>query len=590
MTDTTTTDGAHAPDGAGSPSFAERLFCGEIRDDMVFPFPRIEPGEQQIVDRLLDEFGSYCRDNYDPRSIEEQRWIPEHILEDLGAMGMMGLYVPEAHGGRGLSQSAYCRIFQSVGEVDATLAVVLGVHQSIGYKAIHLFGTDDQKDRFLPDLASGRALAAFALTEENAGSDAYHVETTARRQPDGSYIVNGDKRYIGNGSRADVLTTFARTEDGSHVALLVQPDMDGFEVGARHETLGLRGNDLRQLHFREMRVPAENLLGEEGDGFKIAMSVLNNGRMSLGAGSVGALRQLLDMAIDHAAGRHQFGRPLAEFQLVGHKLGQMATQLYGLESMGYLTTGLADRGAPDVSLESAMVKVVGTELLWYAANRVFQIAGGAAYLRDAPYEKILRDIRIFPIFEGANDVLRMFVGLKGCQAIGDELEGMRDLDLREPLESLGAVMGYVGGRVRRAVRPDGLPEAHPDFAGAADRVARQVTALRSSGEGLLRAHGQEITERQADLKRLTHASMEVYGQIATISRITGVLGDDSAGEPLGDEHDIATAFCDRAAHRADRWLAQIEDNDDDQIDRIADHLVDRGRYGHSAIDPTEGTR
>ena len=574
MADTTAEPSIEAP-------FAERLFCGEIRDDLVFPFPRMDDDERAKVEGLVGEFRSYCSEHYDPKAIEEQRWVPDEIIRDLGDMGLLGLYAPQQYGGQGLSQTGYCRVFQAVGEVDATLAVVLGVHQSIGYKAIHLFGTDDQKARFLPDLTTGRTLAAFALTEEAAGSDAYNVETTARRQPDGSYLLTGDKRYIGNGSRAGVLTTFARTETGEHVALLVESDMDGFEVGERYETMGLRGNDLRQLHFRDVRVPAENRLGEEGDGFKIAVEVLNNGRMSLGSGAAGAVRQLLNKAIDHASERHQFGRPLADFQLVAHKLGQMSTQLYGLEAMGYLTTGMVDRGATDIAIESAMVKVVGTELLWYAANRVFQIAGGEAYMVDAPYEKILRDIRIFPIFEGANDVLRMFVGLQGCQALGTELEGLQNLDLREPLQGLGAVVDYVGGRVRRAIRPDGLPGADPAFSGAADRVSRQVSELRNAGERLLRTHGQDIITQQADLKRLTHAAMEAYGQIATISRITDVLDQGTDSEPMGDEAAIASSFCERAASRGDRWLAQIQDNDDAQIDAIADHVLQRGQYDHS---------
>lgn len=562
-------------------SFAHRMFCGEIGDDLVFPFPRMDADERGRVEALVAELRSYCADRYDPAKIEDERWIPDEVLRHLGELGLLGLYVPTRYGGQGLSQTGYCRIFEAIGEIDPTLAVVLGVHQSIGFKAIHLFGTDDQKARFLPDLASGRKLAAFALTEENAGSDAYHLETTARSQGDGGFILDGDKCYIGNGSRAEVLTTFARTQTGEHVALLVEPTMDGFEVGRRYDTLGLRGNDLRELHFRGVRVPPENVLGSPGDGFKIAMEVLNNGRMSLGSGAAGSVRSMLDQAIEHAQGRKQFGQPLAEFQLVAHKLGQMTTQLYGLESMSYLTTGLVDRRSTDVAMESAMVKVSGTEFLWYAVNRVFQIAGGRAYMTDAPFEKILRDIRIFPIFEGSNDVLRMFVGLKGAQAIGEELDGLRNLDLREPLQGLGAVVDYLGGRVRRTVRPAGLPDAHPDFASAADRVARQVPQLRNAGEGLLRAHGEEIATRQADLKRLCQAATEIYAQIATIARITDVLDETSDSTALGDERAIARSFCQRSAARADRWLAQIDDNDDGDIDAISDRLLDRGQYDHS---------
>lgn len=562
-------------------SVAGRLFCGEIHDDLVHPFPRMEDEERRRVDDLIAAFRSYCDSDYDPHAVEAERWVSDQIISDLAEIGMLGLYVAEEYGGRGLSQTGYCRVFQAIGQVDPTLAVVLGVHQSIGYKGIHLFGNDEQKARFLPDVASGRKLAAFALTEVNAGSDAYHIETTARLQPDGSYVLDGEKRWIGNGSRAGVLTTFARTESGAHVALLVEPDMDGFEVGERYETLGLAGNDLRRLHFNGVRVPPENVLGQEGEGFTIAMEILNNGRMSLGAGAAGSVRLLLDDAIEHAGRRRQFGRTLDEFQLVAHKLGQMSTQLYGLESMGYLTTGLVDQGATDVAIESAMVKVAGTEFLWYAANRVFQIVGGEAYMETAPYAKILRDIRIFPIFEGANDVLRMLIGLQGCKELGEELEDLNQLDLRDPLRSLGAVAEYVGGRVRRTVNPKGLPAAAPEFADASDRVARQVSDLRNGAEKLLRRHGEGIAEHQAQLKRLAQAATETYAQIATISRITDVLDSGSKADALGDEEAIASSFCERAAARADRSLGQLDRNDDERIDDIADALIERGRYVHS---------
>ena len=224
----------------------------------------------------------------------------------------MGLYVPEEYGGQGLSQTGYCRVSEEFAQIDATLSVVMGVHQSIGMKGIVLFGSDEQKERYLPDLATGRKLAAFALTEPNAGSDAHGIESRAVKQPDGSWKLNGHKRYIGNGSKAGVIVTFARAEvDGEdrHIALILEPDMDGFEVGDRYDTMGLRANDLRQLHFNDIRVPAENVLGEPGDGFRIAMHILNNGRLSLGTGSVGCSKWMLDRIIEHVQEREQFGTP-----------------------------------------------------------------------------------------------------------------------------------------------------------------------------------------------------------------------------------------------------------------------------------------
>ncbi|MCA9876044.1 MAG: acyl-CoA dehydrogenase family protein, partial [Anaerolineales bacterium] len=381
-------------------SFAKPLFLGEIHEDLIIPYPRLDKAEREKVQQLSDAAREFTDAHYDPRQAEENGWIGDDVIAGLGERGLLGLYIPPQYGGQGLSQTGYSLVFEELGCIDPTLSVVLGVHQSIGMKGIYLFGTEEQKERFLPDLVAGRKLAAFALTEPQAGSDAYHIRSRAVPQQDGSYRLFGEKRYIGNGSK-DVLTTFARTDEGAHVALILEKGMEGLEVGRSYPTMGLKANDLRHLTFNDIRVPPENVLGQEGDGFHIAVEVLNNGRLSLGAGSIGSVKKLLRLAVDHTLTREQFGRPLAEFGLVEDKIGWAISYLYGLQSMAYLATGLVDAGMPDYSLESAMVKVAGTDFLWHAANRVFQLAGGSAYITDQPYEKILRDIRIFPIFEGA---------------------------------------------------------------------------------------------------------------------------------------------------------------------------------------------
>src|SRR3954464_6445250 len=380
---TTTQD---SPPQRGVSSFSKSLFLGEIHEELVFPYPRPDDEEQQRIRHLVKqarEFGT----TYDQRAIEEARWIGDDKIAELGERGLLGLYVPTKYGGAGLTQTGYCRVSEEFAQIDATLSVIMGVHQSIGMKGIVLFGTDEQKERYLPDLASGRKLAAFALTEPNAGSDAYHVESRAVKQPDGSWKLNGHKRYIGNGSKAGVLVTFARAEvDGEdkHIALILEPDMDGFEVGDRYDTMGLRANDLRQLHYNDIRVPPENVLGEAGEGFRIAMHILNNGRLSLGTGSVGCSKWLLDRIIRHVREREQFGRPIGDFELVQEKIGWMVAFTFGLESMAYMTTGLVDADVPDYSLESAVCKVSGTEFMWYAANRVLQLKGGEGYRRTEP--------------------------------------------------------------------------------------------------------------------------------------------------------------------------------------------------------------
>jgi acyl-CoA dehydrogenase family protein 9 len=552
---------------------------------MVFPWPEPRAEEQEKIRRLVKaakEIGS----RYDPRKAEEKRWVGDDVIRDLGEAGLLGLYVPEEYGGQGLSQTGYARVFETFNQIDATLSIVIGVHQSIGYKAIHLYGTDEQKERFLPDLCSGRKLAGFALTEPNAGSDAYEIESRAVAQPDGSWVLNGEKRYIGNGSKGDLFTAFARCEvDGKdrHIALILEKGMKGFEVGERFDTMGLRGNDLRRLYFKDVRVPAENVIGEPGEGFRIAMHVLNNGRIGLGTGSVGATKDLIDKAIGHVTERRQFGMPLADFELVQEKIAWMVSYLFGLESMCYMTCGLVDRGVEDYSLESAMCKVSGTEFLWYAANRVMQLKGGEGYMRDQPFEQILRDIRIFPIFEGANDVMRAFIALSGMKPVGEKLSGLGDIGLGDPIGSIGVVLDYVGDRISRQVRPDKITKAHPELEKHADAVSEQVKELRSVTEGLLREHRGEIMQRQFQQKRIAAAVSDIFAQISTISRVSQIF-EDQGVEPSGQERYIADTFCTRAAGRVRSSFRQIESNDDERMTAIAKLAYKRGEYGYALFD------
>ena len=571
------------PPVEGVSSFAKSLFLGEIHEELVFPYPKSDEAERAKVRGLVASLREFADESIDQREIEDRRWLGDDVVRGLGERGLMGLHVPERYGGQGLSQTGYCRVSEVFAQIDATLSVVMGVHQSIGMKGIVLFGSDEQKERFLPDLASGRKLAGFALTEPGAGSDAYNLDTRATLQPDGSWKLNGEKRYIGNGEKGSVFVTFARTEiDGEdrHTAFILEKGMKGFEVGDRYDTMGLRGNDLRRLFYNDVRVPPENVLGEPGEGFRLAMHILNNGRLSLGTGSVGAGKWLLDGVIDHVQERRQFDRALADFELVQEKVGWMVSFLFGLESMTYLTTGLVDAGVPDYSLESAICKVSGTEFLWYQANRALQLKGGAGYMRDELYEKLLRDIRIFPIFEGANDVMRCFVALSGMKPVGEKLSELGAVNLGEPIAALGVLADYFGGRIQREVRPDRVTKAHPELSALADPVTDQVKRLRAVSESLLREHKGEIKERQFHQKRLADAVADIYAQLAVLSRVSSIF-EEHGVEPSGQERYIAETFCARAASRVASNLDQVESNDDERMTAIAKLAYKRGEYGYA---------
>jgi acyl-CoA dehydrogenase family protein 9 len=347
--------------------------------------------------------------------------------------------------------------------------------------------------------------------------------------------------------------------------------------------MGLRGNHLCPVRFNDVRVPAENVLGEPGEGFRIAMQVLNNGRIGLGTGAVGLAKRLLDLSIDHVTSRRQFGQPIGDFDMVEEKIGWMVSYLFGLESTAYMTTGLIDAGIEDYSVESAICKVSGTEFVWYAANRALQLAGGEGYMRDQPYEQILRDIRIFPIFEGANDVMRSYIALTALKPLGEELQELGDLQLTNPIGALGTIADYALGRVKREVLPETVTRAHPELGDLAKPVGEQVKRLRHEGEGLLRRHGKGIATQGMAHKRYSEALSDVLAQIAVLSRVTSIF-EEQGVEASGQERFIAETFCRRARHRVDSNLDRLERNDDDRMHSIARLAYKRGAYGYALFE------
>jgi len=560
-------------DRAVKPSFTKSLFAGRIASELVLPYPHMAADEAARVEAASASVREVLA-GYDPLRAEREGWVGDDTIRELGDRRLTGLFVAEEYGGLGLGQSAYCRVMEEFGRVDGTLATVMGVHQSIGTKPLHLYGTDDQKARWLPDLASGRKLAAFVLTEPNVGSDAYALETRAERQPDGSWLLNGEKRWIGNGDK-DVLTVFARSELG-HVALVVEKGAEGLSTGPRFETHGLKANHLQRVHFKDVRVPAENLLGEPGDGFRIAMNTLNNGRMSMGTAISGGMKRFLELSVEHTESRRQFGRPLADFEMVGDKLAWMTQQIYGVESMSYLTTGLVDRGDTDFALESAMTKVVASDTGWFALNRAVQLHGGEAYMEGHPLSKALRDFRIFPIFEGANDVMRAFVALNGLKALSEELPDVASLSLGAPGRALGVLAPYVAGRVQRRLSPGRPVGVHPLLARAASEVGDQVARLRERAEAALRTHGKRVQEKQLVQKRLADAAAGIYAQTAVLSRATTSLQEARAGSD--DERHLAVGFCKSSAREVGRQLRALEVNDDRHVTALAESTRASGGY------------
>src|SRR5437899_9902993 len=400
--------------------FTKGLFQGHFVSDWVMPYPRIPAAQQGELDDTLTELRKFLDEHLDPAEVDRQADIPREVIDGLGRVGVLGMTAPAEYGGRSFSQMANCRILEEIGRRCASTSVFVNAHHSIGIRALVLFGTHEQKQRWLPKLVTGEELAAFALTEKEAGSDAANVQMQARPSGDGShFILNGEKRYITNAGIAQVLTVMARTpvpnsDKTAITAFLVTPDMPGFEMlEVRMPKMGIRGTATGRFALRDVRVPKENILGKMGKGLKVALTVLDFGRTTFGACCTGAAKTCLRMAIEHANTRKQFNKTLGEFDLVKKKIARMATDAYAMEAMTTITASLIDRGLEDYMIETAMLKVFTTERLWEVINDAFQIYGGSAYFVDLPLERMLRDARINQIGEGSNEVLTSFVALVG---------------------------------------------------------------------------------------------------------------------------------------------------------------------------------
>src|SRR3954453_19901151 len=411
-------------------SFGKALFFGEILEEQIFPYPEMEPEEKETVRSVVDAVSKYLS-TVDGAKLDRAGEMPKELLQNMRDLGLFGLIVPQEYGGIGLSNTGYARVMEEAAGWDGSVAVTIGAHSSIGFKGLLLFGNEEQKERYLPKLATGETIAAFCLTEPGSGSDAFSIRTRAVKSADGShYLLNGEKLWITNGGIADFFTVFATTTPDApgrrgHIsAFIVTRDLPGVSSGPHEDKMGIRASSTTTVRFDDVKVPRENLLGEEGKGFKVAMSILNHGRTGLGSGAVGGQRRLLQAAIAHATERKQFGRPIASFGKIKEKLGRMATNLYVSEALCYFVSSIIDRGGQDYSVEGAASKVFNSEALWTAADEALQIAGGMGYMREQPYELAVRDARINRIFEGTNEILRLYIGLTGLQKPGEYLKGL----------------------------------------------------------------------------------------------------------------------------------------------------------------------
>uniref|UniRef100_A0A8D3E5W8 Acyl-CoA dehydrogenase family, member 9 n=1 Tax=Scophthalmus maximus TaxID=52904 RepID=A0A8D3E5W8_SCOMX len=516
----------------------------------VFPFPEIGNEELEELNQFVAPVEKFFSEEVDSAKIDREAKIPQETLDGLKELGLFGIMIPEEYGGLGLSNTMYARLAE-ITSLDGSIAVTLAAHQAIGLKGILIAGSEAQKQKYLPKLASGEHVAAFCLTESGSGSDAASIKTRATLSEDGKhYLLNGNKIWISNGGMADVMTVFARTEvtvDGAKKdkisAFIVERAFGGITSGKPEDKMGIRGSNTCEVSFDNVPVPVENVIGEIGGGFKIAMNILNSGRFSMGSSSAGMIKKLIALSAEYAATRKQFNKSLSEFGMIQEKFALMALNAFVMESMAYLTAGMMDRpGLPDCSIEAAMVKVFSSEGGWTCVSEALQVLGGLGYTKNYPFERYVRDCRILPIFEGTNEILRMYIALTGLQYAGK------------------IITGRIKGSTLFCLQE------------SAKQLEQNICVFGSTVESMLYRYGKTIVDEQLVLKKVADVLINLYAMTAVLSRASRSI---SIGLRNHD-HEVCTV------HRSSLIVSHSKDyapeNNDANIKKIARDVLEKREY------------
>ncbi|XP_038596755.1 complex I assembly factor ACAD9, mitochondrial isoform X2 [Tachyglossus aculeatus] len=531
-------------------TFAKGLFLGNIDKKDVFPYPEVSQEELNEIKQFLGPVEKFFSEEVNSTKIDRDAKIPEETLGKLKALGLFGMQIPEEYGGLGLSNTMYARLGEII-SLDASIAVTLAAHQAIGLKGILIAGSDEQKAKYLPKLASGEYIAAFCLTEPGSGSDAASIQTKAELSEDGKYfILNGSKIWISNGGLANIFTVFAKTEVIDHnglakdkiTAFIVERDFGGVTNGKPEDKLGIRGSNTCEVYFENTKVPLENVIGEVGDGFKVAMNILNSGRFSMGSAAAGMLKKLIEMTAEYACTRKQFNKNISEFGLIKEKFALMAQKAYVMESMAYLTAGMLDRpGFPDCSVEAAMVK-------------------------------------------GTNEILRMYIALTGLQHAGKiltrRLNEMKQGNVTVALEEIGRKLRDSLGRTVDLGLTGKNGVVHPTLWEGANKLEENVYYFGRTVEALLARFGKTIIEEQMIMKRLADVIINLYAMTAVLSRASRSIRIGLRNH----DHEIliTNIFCTEAYFQNLYLLAQLgkssPENLDEQIKKVAEEVLEKRAF------------
>jgi acyl-CoA dehydrogenase family protein 9 len=574
-----------------NPSFMKGLFNNEISEALLKSFPFFKSKAEDDYRMMHDSIRGWLEENADSAAFDEAKALPKEVIQGLKDMGLFGLIIPEEHGGSAFNQTLYTRTLELVNQFDASIALTIGAHQSIGLKGLYLYGTEAQKKKYMPKLATGEMIAAFALTEPTAGSDAAGIRMRAERQGD-HYILNGSKLWITNGGLADFFTVFAKeTVDGKDKisAFIVTRDMGGVSHGAEEQKLGIRASSTVEVFFKDTKVPAENQLLGPGDGFKIAMGILNQGRLGLAGGALGSIKSVLKDCAAYAQERKAFGKSIAEFGLIQEMVAEMTADAYALESMTYFTTNLVDTGEFDYSIEAAICKVFGSECAWKAINLAMQIHGGNGYMVDYGLERKLRDGRIGIIFEGTNEILRLFIALTGLKepatAFKSTLTDLQSIQRFTELESINQAIAKIGvlsefafNELKKSVVTEKLTGFSPDLEKEADRLASATKELTTCSSKLIRTYGKELMNEQIQLARLADVATDTFMIAAVLARAQGVIEHHGGVEKNAPEIDLAKLVIRNAKARINHQSHNIRINRDSTLKETAQQVFKAGSY------------
>jgi alkylation response protein AidB-like acyl-CoA dehydrogenase len=554
--------------------FVKNLFWGRLREELVFPYPQASPEETARCDQLLAALDDYLRNEHPAVQIDQEEEVPQWVIDRLFDLGVMGMTIPREYGGLGLGITSYNRVLERIGATCASTAVVVSAHQSIGCKAIMLFGNEQQKERWLPALAKD-TLSAFCLSEPDVGCDAGGQETHCHVSEDGShYILNGEKKWATSGALSGVFTVMAKQkmtdpksgkEREKVTALICTPDMAGVDIFQKNRSkCGIRGTWQARIRFNDVKIPRENLLHEEGRGLNVALTCLNYGRCTLSAGMLGSAKTVMDQAVKWSRTRYQFKRPLSDFEQVREKIARMAAYTYAMEAMLYMTTGMLDRGDKDIMVETAICKVFNSEYGWRVVNDGVQVMGGESYMTENEVERQFRDTRIYLIVEGANEVMQQFIFGYGGKQLAEQMLGIQQALVWDGDQSVGANIGRIlRNGVNPAIASRAIPLAmqlylgmkpsapqptklHGSLSGWADRFGRLIREHSHNFKVASKVHEEKLLERQCAQARIGDNGMLLFAMACTLSKLDMQIrrGDDGVEferDRAAAEHFLALA-------------------------------------------------